>query len=490
MSSFSKHLTDDALLLLIGNRLSPEDNLQVHQHLERCPSCAERRREMQFAHRIFERLSEIGLEGISSTNTLVSFANKKTAYTFPWRPVAAILLACNCILFFLLYPKFVPEANASELLLAAVHNEVIFPSPPAFRVQVNGITCFSGRDAEQLVSLAQTTDCRRALKRMSNSEWAHGNPLSAKKFQVWHEKVHIKNDSVITGDNSREIQTTTDDGPVHRASLKLLNPDYRPIELSLQFNDEEELTISADWNAVPYTRAPDIATSQSEPALKQVDDPQDLLEVRAWKVLHDLGADNGWESLITREKSGVIVKAILADSSREQEFRHAFQMYPDIKLDIYTRSSDKKYEPFLPQRTFVMADGPPLADAWLKDHFHDDATRMSFTNDTLHLSQQIMGRAFIIDKLRSRRSALAKCSCAEALSNLLSSEALDLMTEQAKLTSSLQSVIGPLPKPPSRPLRYKDAEGLDQSIQELIGQSSNQSSAALSARVDDIRHIL
>jgi Putative zinc-finger len=487
----AKHLTDDGLLLLAGQRLSAEDRRQVEQHLEECASCRERHDNLKFAHSVFERLAEVGFSEVMGAYPQSHSPRRGGEFAFPWGPMTAIVLGCVCLLVVLFYPKTVPQASATELLANAVRSESQSGLPTAFRLQVGGVACAAGNKAEQLVSFQRSVRCSRALQRMKETEWGYGNPLSAKTYAAWHDSLHERHDSVAKMEAVWQVRTSTEEGQVHTASLKLRASDFHTTELTVQFGDEEEVTISEAAEHLPTTPVKDIGKVRAPHAqVKYVDEPGDLLEVQAWQLLHDLGADTGWSGVVVREGSQVTVKAVIVFGEQKKQLLKGFAPYPAIRLDIHQVPEPRDYDDILPRRTLLGRDAPAAAEPWLESKFPNSDARNLYANSEDRFALGILGRAFFIDKLRQRGAALAHCSCAGALAGLVAKENMMLTRQQVELSSFLQPLIGSPLRSPNRPLNFQQAGDLDFALQGLLKLPVDDGSSSLDARIEQVRHLL
>jgi hypothetical protein len=126
----------------------------------------------------------------------------------------------------------------------------------------------------------------------------------------------------------------------------------------------------------------------------------------------------------------------------------------------------------------------------LEQQFPEGDARARFSNTTLHLSQQIVGRAFFIDKLQQRQRTLRRCSCAKDLSDFTATEKQVLSGLQEDLYRSLEPLIGSVSNSPLRPMTLVEARDLDKALEDLLSASTGQDEAAFDSRVQQIRSVL
>lgn len=511
----SRHLSQVALLGLAGDRLTESARRAAEEHLAECARCRGELTEFRLAHSVVERVAEIGYqEGLGELGRSPAARSRDRA--FPWRPVAAISLGCACVMSLLFYPRVIPSASAAGLLSSAIQNEDRSGDPRAYRVQVSGLTCAGGQAGESMVSLDRSDRCSRALQHLHESPWGRGNPLSARTYASWRNTLHRRHDRVTRTDATWKIQTASEESTVRAASLVLRSVDLHATELTLDFADSETVSIS-EAGTLPGPRADPAVevTSGDLPAAREPrDDPGDLLEVQAWYALHSLEADSGWEAAVLRDGRGVRVKAMVADEDRKAELERVFAQYPAIVLDLRTPDHPGDLRDLLPSRIPEEEDGPALAGRWLEMHLAQPEAEADFSNRALRLSRQILGRSFLLERLRRRQTALGSCSCAKGLARLVQTDTRALWDLQSGLALSLEPLLGSSPgvsrnSPPSSapgspsspmpgllsgtsraPLTYAEARDLDGALHALLWRSSRASGSTFDTTVRQIRRLL
>jgi hypothetical protein len=382
----------------------------------------------------------------------------------------------------------VPTASAAELLSNAMQHEIRQGDSP-FRVQVSGQICAGGNLSEKLVSFGNSDICRKALQRIQGTPWGRGNPLSAKTYATWRGSLRRHHDRVEKRDAAWAIETTTAESVVQTAILELRTSDYQTTKLTLGFTDHEEVSISEDTEAVPGTVDSDLDAKDRPPKLQPPDDAGDLLEVRVWTTLHRLNADSGWEAIVLRNGPKVEVKAVVHDDARREEFVKSFAANPRVELDIRSSASPGDVSAIFPPRSSREEDAPALATKWLKQQFAAPVERADFGNNVLRDSQHILGRAFILEKLKRRQSALERCTCAKGFADLIAIEEQRLGELERELSAELEPLVGS-PIVPSHPLTLVQARELDASLHELLWRSSTTADGTFDSDVRQLRRLL
>lgn len=479
------HLTEEAFLALAGNRLSGEGLRDAQSHLSACAGCREEYRNFQFAYSVVERMAQIGYKEALRTGSPVPAKPRKKKFTFPWGPVLAVVTGCLCLVFVLFFPRTVPKANAEELLSRAVQFEEGNSVWRGFRIEVSGQTCAGGHRGETVISFQKSVRCTRALQKIQKSPWGAGNPLSAKTYVDWRKSLHHHSDHVAQQRTSWKVETATEESDLHSASLELDIRDYHPLNLTLDFASNEEVSIAETPLIEPVVEA-----SKEGIWPKQIDDPRDVFETHAWTILRKLHADSGCEALVVRNDDEVRVKAVVRDRARAKEFEDAFLGIPGVVLDVRPNTMPGDVKGFFPERFRPEQDGPPLAMDWLRDQFPDTDVSAAYSNQVLQRSQEILGRAFLLDQLRRRQLVLAHCTCVKEIVALIRAETLDLNRLVAGLATDLEPLLGAKMNALSGSLSLADANALDLSLHELLWRRSLSDGSTFDASVRQVRSLL
>jgi len=333
--------------------------------------------------------------------------------------------------------------------------------------------------------------CNYVLRQMKATAWSN-DPFSARTYSNWRNSLHKRHDSVERQENLWKIQTTTDEGPVHTASLEMRVSDYHTTKLTLDFDGEEQVSISETADILDQTAVVNAETdnSSTKQPLLALEEEANMLETLAWAQLHKLDADTGWEAIVLRKDRQVLVKAFVETDARRQQIVSAFAPYPAIALEIHSVNSKASHKDVSPQRASLEGYAPGLAEAWLEMHFPDADARMEYSNNALSLSQHILGRAFFLDRLRKRQVAMGQCSCSGEMADLIVAEQQVLSKLQADLSQSLEPLIGASNRSSERPLSFSEARSLDIALEELLSSSSGASEPAFDVRVRQVRRLL
>jgi hypothetical protein len=491
--SKTMHLTDEAILELAGNRLSGPDLLAVEAHIAQCAQCSKRCNDLRFAHSVFARLADVGIDGVRSGGSSMQrpAAKRPRKTAFPWAWVGGIVVSSLLLLAIFVMPGNIRQASASELLSDAMRSEVHLPPAAAFRIQIGGEACARGVHNDKLVSLANSDRCKKALRRLQSSSWGHSNPLTAGSYAQWRSSLRRRHDRVTKRGASWEVTTTTDEGEVREARLEMRLDDYHPTRLTLDFDGEEEVNISETTEPAPAIA---LAKPVTPPPPKahpvEVDDPIDLLEVDAWSTLYRLGADTGWEGVVIRNGSQVEVELVADNDEQKRQFLTAFAPRPEIGIKVHSSTDAIDQENILPDRMRPNGNEAGLAEGWLEERFPGTETRTKYSNETLRYSRQILGRTFFLDQLQQRQQALRRCSCNKDLSKLVSGEMHVVLSLQEDLSANLEPLIGAHRRANPRTLTFSQAQELDFALGTLFYRSLGPDQAALDTSLQQIANLL
>jgi hypothetical protein len=417
---------------------------------------------------VFENLSEAGL---SEVMWLSQQGSTLQATKSPWwqgkvavAGGSALAALCAAGLLIFVVPQTRVQAKANALL-----NESIKALPengpaPHYRMNVGATPC---PRVHKLAHKALSDSlCSAATKRLQQTAWESGSPLSAKAFQSWRANQAHPRDRVTQVPLGWKIETTSDEGAVQQATLELRSSDHRVAQLVLQFRDVAEDAKFVEDDE-PVTAAATIASVQgAKQAVTAGDDPADVLEVHAWSALHDAQVDSVWDASVVRHEQDVHVNVAADDTNKRQQVLHAFAGASNQNAHVQTTSGSLRD---MPKRAFS-GDGPALAEHWVTEHYPDSTRQTAFKSEATRLSREVLGRALWIDRMESRRSALQSCSCSAVFNGLIAEEQRDLARAEMRLTLALQPLAGRNDSP--KPLSGSDARKLDLSVQELFISSN------------------
>ena len=477
------HLTDESLLLLDTGELSPEDEVKATDHIALCQSCRRRREETAVL------LSDLG--------TAVSMADRRR---FEWwltvvhwrrllrwpeivRPAYAATSALAVgLIALLVWNSSVPMISAKELLGRAVREELARPQRATYiRISDGRSTCMSSEPA-----------CEHVRFRLRSLNWDVDHALSAKNFERWRSSLTKKTDTVSVNESAFSVRTSTQEGVLRAATLRVRSSDYRAFATKLEVDGFEpiEITEEAPPEAImataPIAVPPSRRDTPSEPrpaveasALLPAD-PLDTAEIQTRVALHKLAADSGFESIVQRGAGRIGVFALVKDDARRSELTSALGAIAGLDIRIRTYA---EFEPGDDERFPKGETGntlPPVAAQWLKVTYPNLQERAAFVNRVERISTEVLGEAAILSELR-------QSPVAEALLEIRQDHEQRILSLLIAIGKELEPLTGPMAQ--RREASPLQAQTLDSSVTRLFS-TSRSGAGSLDEEITRIRAVL
>lgn len=468
---FRRHPTRETLLEMASNRLPSDERQRVELHVDDCDTCRQKLDEMRVSCAVFENLSEAGIAEVMWLSRQGSMARSAVRPPRSYGRFAMAgggLVTALCVVGLLIFvvPQTRVEAKANALLEESIKAQPGDGTISHYRMKVGTTAC--PREHEFATVALTVSSCSAASKRLQQTAWANGSPLSAKTFQSWRATQAHSKDRVTEDATGWKIETTSEDGVIRQAMLQLRSSDHRVAELVLQFRDiAEETRFVEDNEPVTDVIAAGGPVRGAMQGTTEGDNPADVLEVQAWSALHLALVDSAWDASVMRDGQSIRVSVAADDEGKRQQVLRAFQ---DVsKQNVHLQAAPGAVRD-MPKRAFS-GDGPALAERWVTEHYPDSAKQTAFKSEGTRLSRDVLGRALWIERMESRRSALQACSCAESFNALIAAERLDLVKSEMRLAEALQPLAGQ--DAAVRPLNAAEARKLDLSVQELLISSDH-----------------
>jgi hypothetical protein len=351
----SAHLSDEQLARFQDG----ESSLSSASHLDTCPECANRLRDLQTSSAAYVEYRDSirslalppapkpwrSLDALISEHALLAEAKRwKRARSLGWwlppRLAAGLCLLIAAVMV-LRKPVQQVSIQASELLAQSAGAE----SPPnrVISIRLRGRTLV--RPAVSGTVDPQERDPGLAHLQMvfNNAHYSWREPLSAGSFQSWRRGLRSKRDTVslihAAGEaKSYRIRTDTGTGILRSVSLTLRGERLRPANGAFQFAGEDPLEIDeAPLPAVPdLIRKPPPASSESP--VETPASPADTLHVLA--ALNEIGADVGEPVSISEDSQHqVIVRAIGLNTDRRRQIADALKPLRQVRVEFGTSPS-------------------------------------------------------------------------------------------------------------------------------------------------------
>jgi hypothetical protein len=420
--STQAHLDDGQLLRHLDGELPSRQSRRARGHLEACwecraaaeelegaiADCVQYRKQVLQAHlpappapwadlsEGFSRIdSEVGAG--SWLARLAGLLAAPAARRWAMSAAGAALLAAG------LYYRFheTPSVQASALLKRAVE---VAASRPAPARQIRIRTSVRNR----AVIPAMFREARY------NSE----NPLSAKSFQEWRDRLPAKTDEVATvpdpqatGQSRYQIRTTATEGDLAAARLTLRATDLRPVEGRFEFRNrewveyEEISDASTTDGGLPATTGLEGPMRQTVPsrsaALPSGSSASISEELRVVAALHEIGADLGDPVEVHLADGLVVVSGVGVTPERQREIRRALDGIPNVAV----RFSDPAAATGALADAAGDADAPGRASALqsrMEQQFGGRAEFERFSGQLLERVESAMARVYAIRSLAQR----------------------------------------------------------------------------------------
>ena len=446
MSSLGmRHAEEGQLLRYLDGELPGRRARQIRKHLEACWHCRAELEELQSTvgdcvrygknvlgtclpppgpwqdlSRGFDRM-DAALDRESLAARLIrAIALPRPAV--PWAVTGAIAVA---VVSSIVYQwRETPSVQAAALLQKAVAVADSRPRP-ARRIRIST----ASRQLTRVVGAGQTASDAPAIERLfrlANYNW--DDPLSARSFQTWRDRLPVKRDEVATIEdpkspdrNSYRIRTTTDASELVSATLKLRMTDFEPLEGRFEFRNRDwvEMTELTDQPTLPAStvagatggmpRQPGMPPDRVEPSAEPMNPAGVAEELQVVAALHQVGADLGDPVEITRESGQILVSGTGIPPQHQKQIHEALDSMPGVVV----RFSEPGGVPFgpgappgpegTPPETPALRDSagsaPPPFQARLEERLGGRPQFERFSSQLLDESDALMSRAYALRRL-------------------------------------------------------------------------------------------
>lgn len=374
-----------------------------------------------------------------------------------WAP-AAIALALVCALVVYQWSDAPPVEAAALLRKAVAASEERPPAPRRIRIrtgkhQVSRVVAGPAESVD--AAAAETLAGLEKLFRTANYSW--DDPLSARSFQAWRDQLAARHDEVTVTAEHYRIRTTTEDGELMAATLKLDARDLSAVEGRLEFRNDEwvEITGMADAPAPPApvavagsrpSTAPGHVAPPPEPPPATAASPSDELQVLA--ALQHVGADLGDPIEVTRAAGRILVSGVGIAPERQQEIHRALDAMPNVVLRFSEPGgAAAPPESGVPAESAAPGNSPRF-HARLAEQM---GGRLHFERLSAHLldiSESVMSRAYALRRLAHRFPPQAEAGLGPAdlqlLRDLARQHAAAMAPQAIEVERLLEPVLSPL----------------------------------------------
>ena len=460
------HLSDERLAALFCGELSFVERWAARQHLAKCLECRVLQRTLEGPRA--EYMIQLYRESLNDADMILSerpraaFAKwlefqvrQKAAqqtWNVParavWRPSFTSVsigvffgLVTGISVFTFLYRERVPSITANSLLVRAENwdtpNSAANPGVAHQTVQIKAgkqtlrrsvYWDVQGRHRPKPVVLTAADSQLRSTLGVAGVDW--NQPISAFAYQVWHDRQHVRADSIArSGLHLLTLTTTVPDGEVSEESLTVRDTDFHPVARRVDFRDSETVEIAEldfailPWNAVdssafePMGELEETVTAAAghriaggQPLLPVLHVPLaptpeqlDETELTARLILNQLAADTGEQIEIHRLPQAIEVDGLVETEERKRELTSRLAQVPRLKLVLQSAAQMREVPPTASEPVSVQAASLPDHPSALEKYL---GARGRSVGDINAMERQIFNDAITISHESSAMSDL------------------------------------------------------------------------------------
>ncbi|MDR3763682.1 MAG: hypothetical protein P4M01_06255 [Acidobacteriota bacterium] len=396
-----------------------------------------------------------------------------------------------------------PAARADSLLTKAAEEQGGDAHSPRFlRVQGAAVQCgvsLDGSGSSRLEAVSGTDFCTALSSSLKSVGWNWNDLLSARSFQHWRHSLKKKKDSIQTFADATEVTTTTSQGPLEKATLRIRNADHRPVSGRLVFASlagaqHQEIEVS-EAATVPQELAHDVAPVTPEAphssslAPPTVADPLSVREMAVRLALHRMGADDNILLEVTRSGDAIKVTGVVPTQELKARLASELSPQPQVILSVSAEGEPQPSGSASEWQSF-RGDAAPLAYNRINALYAENPEgRRRFVNGLDATTRRLVGEAKSKDALLRLASLLrgteSAVSAAKAATDLEDRMAADT----ASLALQLQPILGPLPTD-SKHLTYSGAMQLYTLVHEVVLLNRRENTLTLEECALHIRGVL
>jgi len=488
----SEHPPLEDLLLWRTGELTLAEAEAIESHLQQCSVCQD---VVDDIRSIVDRVVKVDAEAELRRQYATSQRQwDRTAKVFKSRSfMGTTASALIGALLLVTFTQWTPEARAESLLNKAVETQTKESRPPRFlKIASGSLSCEVGFEADnahpQLVSIGANSFCENVSRHLAAAGRPWDSLLSAASFQQWRHSLAKKKDSVHKSADTIEISTSTDQGPLHEAILRLQSSDYHSVGAHFEFAGAEPLSIDINEEYVPLNIAsrPSVPSPQTP---QGVIDPLDETEAQLRLALHRAHLDRNILLAVDRSGAEIRVWGVVPSDADKATVETEVQTLSPVRASIRTEAEQRQEEQPLPW-TAYQGSGAPLAYDQLTALYPDDSpARQDFQNDLDTLTRTLTGEAKSRDAMLALRSRLAMTSYDQQLATASEDLAIAMRRDTLALSSRLAPLTGPIAHA-GEPLTYQQAVQIYTLVHELAVAGGQYESIQLSQAVRQTRRLL
>jgi hypothetical protein len=386
-----------------------------------------------------------------------------------WAAACAALAAVAVITFNQL--RETPSVQAAALLKRAVVVSETRP-PVVRRVRITTptrhFTKVIGAGASLQPAAAGEAELAAIFR---EAKYNFGDPLSARSYTDWRDILAAKKDSVNTvpdrqspDQGTYEIKTTTDEGSLLVATLKLRMTDYEPLEGRFEFRNREwvEMTELVDQQTLPAStfagatggtpRQPGVPPAFiANPAVAEegrANQPAGVnSELRVVEALHQVGADLGDPVEISREGRQVLVSGTGIPPKRQAQLHAVLDPLPNVVVRFdnpaFPASNPPVQSEPAPTRDAAGPDNRQL-QARIEERLGGRPQFERFSGQLLDWSDAAMARAYALRRLAQEFPAEGEREMSAADRRALHKMGREHLAEFAADTAKIEKTLTPI----------------------------------------------
>ncbi len=498
----TEHPQLDDLLLWQTGELNPAEAEAVESHLKQCPAC---QNTLANAETIFGRIAKVDAEAERRRKYAASQQRwNRSAKVFKSRTVmgttASVVIGA---LLLVTFTEWTPEARAESLLDKAVQAQAKDSHPTRFlKIRSGSLSCDvalgTAHTSPQFVSFGAANFCENVSSRLAAVGRPWNSLLSAESFQQWRHALSKKQDSIQKSGDMIEVSTSTNNGLLHEASLRLRSSDYRPVAAHYGFTGTESFSIDVNEDhAAEDEAARSLSLAETEqqnrseasPSTSSVIDPLDEIEAQVRLALHKAQLDRNILLAVERRHDSILVWGDVPSVVERDAANDALRHIHRVQLSVLTEAEQQQEGKRLPWTSF-QGDSAPLAYDKLTELFPDGGSaRQQFQNDVDMLSRNLVGEAKSRDALLTLRSRLSTTEYSQPLESATAELAEAMQRDSLALAIRLTPLTGSIAHS-GQPLNYAQAMQLYTLVHEMTFAGKQQANVQLAQAVSRTRRLL
>lgn len=351
----TSHISDADLILFENRELSSQSASTVETHLEHCPACQSRLKQLQegiSAYRDYRKhvlqpsLPQPAAEWPSLCTKLAEIDREKEGKSFSLVPKlfwVAVAFASALLVTTWYFSKGTQQPEIRQLLTESA----ALPPVPHARLLLTANGRHWSRPAvlrsyEEMPATADhsTLDHIQTLFIKAHYNWE--DPLSARSFAQWRNQLPEKQDQVTTVRDEAgrkcfyRLQTRTSASILHTASLTLRADTSRAVNAAFEFVGKENIEMaeqSPDMEKNVRARARNVPVPYAK-TTETLATPED--ELRVFAALNAIG-DDGEDPIevnFDQSRQHVLVTGIGLSPARRKEVEEALKHLPNTLVNF------------------------------------------------------------------------------------------------------------------------------------------------------------